>query len=174
MNNEEIRRLQAEHWARPASEYQKSGKYHGPTEAPKDDPEKARALILESFKRPVELPDSVFSLDVKIPKPSGRRGRPESKSPYDRYIKALRGAMYRQTKLPNLRKGTGRSKQRMEQLTAEVLKIAHELQSKGKRVTALTVERRLITTFKGAWTPDGIQKSLASLRKNKLIHNRFI
>lgn len=37
MTDDEIRRLQAEHWARPASEYHLAGKFHGSPDMPEHD-----------------------------------------------------------------------------------------------------------------------------------------
>lgn len=49
MTDDEIRRLQAEHWARPASEYHQVGKFYGQPDRPEHDPDRAHALIGEAM-----------------------------------------------------------------------------------------------------------------------------
>jgi hypothetical protein len=51
MTEEEICRIQAEHWARPASEYYQAGKFHGMSVVPDHDPNEAHELIKVALQR---------------------------------------------------------------------------------------------------------------------------
>lgn len=143
MTDEEIRRLRAEHFERPASEYHQAGRFHGFPDVPEDDPDKAHALIVDAFKRPVTLPDGVFSFDKSPPEFRGR-GRPAKKSPYDNFIQQLRGAFHKQARLPYLRKGATRPKvHEATALRLGVQRAAEYLLATGSRATTKAVASRL-------------------------------
>ncbi len=174
MTDEEIRRLQAEHWARPASEYNQAGKCHGSPDMPVHDPDKAYALIVEAFKRPASLPDGDFSFDKRTPERQDR-GRPVTRSPYDNYIEKLKSALYKQTRLPYLRKGAKRLKvHEATALRLGVQRSAEYLQTIGARVTTKAVAGRLDelkrkSRYSGRTDEKAVGLALKGLRKEGFI-----
>jgi len=173
MTDDEIRRLQAEHWARPASEYHLAGKFHAVPAPPVSAPEKVHGLILDAFKSPVRLPDGAFSFDRNSLKRMGR-GRPVKRSRYDDFIKVLKGAIQRQARLPRLRVGAKKLGCSVEIAAPEIVGIVAKMPAK-ERVTAAIVwnrldARRVQRLYRGPmvseWT---VQKILADLRRRGII-----
>lgn len=140
---------------------------------PDSDPEKAHSLILEAFKSPVHLPDGAFSFDKNPLKRMGR-GRPVTRTSYDNFIEALKGAIQRQARLPRLRVGAKKQGCSVEIAAREIAEIATQIALR-ERVTAAKVwnrldDRRAQRLYRGPmvseWT---VQKILADLRREGFI-----
>lgn len=168
MTDEEIQRLRAEHWAKPASQYAGGIRYHELPAPAAHDPATTHELILETFKHPVTLPTGVFSLDKATPQHQGR-GRPKVASKYDDFIKCLKGEMHRQARLPRLRIGA-RKKNGTVELAFGLVKIAVGQMKGRERVTMPAVMRHLELNIRGP-IPSRftVQKVLGQLRRDGII-----
>lgn len=142
MTDEEIQRLQAEHWAKPASQYSQGGRYHELPAPAAPDQATAHEMILEAFKYPVTLPAGAFP-KKKMTVPHNRRGRPRTASMYDDFIHCLKGEMHRQARLPRLRIGTKNRNSFSTQVTPEIVRRIAEAQSSGKKPMAAKIHRQL-------------------------------
>lgn len=180
MTDDEIRRLQAEHWARSANEYHQAGKFHGPSELLEHDPENVHELIKDALQRPMPtsrdfwvrvLSKIPYMGPVRLKTRTGKPGRPPNGNQYDDALDRRRDPYRRLVKLPRQRVLAVGLRARENDAFREAVLRAYQYEmttNPGNRVTGEAVIDRLYEMVKkGLYQgPRYGQKSVRSVLKS--------